>query len=650
MGIGQTRLVYTNGDTGKTTDDPLPAAPEETTQPADNTDSKLPANTAIQGENTAPNPSGDTAIQGDNAVSAQPGDTAIQGDNTASAPPGDTAIQGDNTASAPPDDSNIQGNEAASVAQLPGVSNETVQKLQLGTDAVNLDTARLAQKAGVVQNIQKAGQEESGAFDEFPPTWNEEKDGGTKPDDFPDDIWDLKKEIGKLREGNLYKAVLLARELKHGRSNPIAMGKARRYLSKASRISSTVLDSASDANKAFASTVGIASTIDREGKYKTALQGAALVSNFISLVTTSRDIFLKIKNFRGGNGIDKLFKVVALCGDLATWLSKACSIAKTITNYFGAGNKIPGLKEATKWIILALNMGSQLAGIANASRGIHKGRKNHKRLEEQKENLWNSEIKQIVEEHGVSEEAPDEKGEETSQKDGAEKETGKDGTVTDLSDPEEPKDKNAPGDESKEVSRYGRSIAVERLLSNPNHLTEEEKDKLIRYLALDRRAEKVNLSLITTSSGLVTSVIGLCSSLFTATVYGASYSEKAASKMPGVGTAGMSVVTNGAVIGNILIKTYIKIDSNRGDSRKDLITDSLFEKLGTLGEEQYGLKGLESELEKKSSGGENKNTAENVVKMYDKAETQFQYMGVDYGALLKAHDQDAFKKILAAGV
>lgn len=625
MGIGQTRMVHTNGGTGKTTNDPLPETPEETTQPVDATDPGLPADTAIQGKNTASN---------------LPGDTNIQGENTASEPPADTAIQ---------------GNEAASIAQLPNVSNETVQKLQLGTDDINLDTARLAAETGDMQNIQNARQEESGAFDEFPPTWNEDKDGGTKPQDFPEDIWDLKKRIGELREGDLYKAVLLARELENGRSNPLANGRTRRYLSKAGRISSTVLDSVSDANKAFASTVGIANTIDRKGKYKTALQGAALVSNFISLVTTSRDIFLKIKNFKGGNGIDKLFKVVALCGDVATWLSKACSIAKTITNYFGAGNKIPGLKEATKWIILALNMGSQLAGITNASRAIHKGRKNYKQLKEQKENLWNSEIKQILEDNGVSEEAPDEEGEETSQKGGVKKEIGNtDENVTDTSGPEEPKGENTPGDEPKELGSYGRMRAVERLLSSPNHLKEEEKDKLIRYLALTRRAEKVGLSLITTSSGLVTSVIGLCSSLFTATVYGASYSEKAASKMPGIGTAGMNVITNGAVIGNIVLKTAMKIESNRGDSRTDLIIDSLSSKLDTLGEDQYGLKGLEDGLETGPGQGEDmsgkKTAAENVLKMYDNTESQFQYMGVDYGSLLKAHDQDAFKKILAAGV
>ncbi len=570
-------------------------------------------------------------------------------DTTSEKPSADTMTEG------PPADTSIQGNGEPSNTQLPGVPGNAVQSLQLGVDEVNQETARLAQRTGALQNVTDTEPEGNGAFDTLPVEWDEESNGGKKPDKFPDDLWELKKKIGKLREGNLYQAVLVARELQNGRGNPMAMGRTRRYLSRAGRISSVALDTASDANKAFASTVAIASTLDRKGNYKTALQGAALVSNFISLVTTSRDIFLKIKNFKGGSGVDKLFKAIALCGDFAMLMSKACSIAKTITNYFGAGNRLPGLKEATKWIILALNMGNQLAGISNASRAVHVGRQKLKKLRENENRLWDKEIKQILKENECLEEASEENDQETAGQKEPDRETGHtEETAADASQPEETKGVEPHSGASEELSRSARAKAVERLLSNPNHLKEEEKDKLIQYLAVTQRADKLNTSLIATSSGLVTSVIGLCSSLFTATVYGASYSKEAASKMPGVGTAGMSIVTNGAALGNLAVKTGVKIKSGMGDTRTDLIRDRLWSKLDTLGDDAYGLKGLEEDLVAGPGRGQDmsgkKAAAEKTADMYKSTDTQFQAMGADYGALLRAHDQDTFKKILAAGV
>lgn len=578
----------------------------------------------------------------------------------------------DTRTEAPPADTSIQGNGETSNTQLPGVPGKALQSLQSGVDEIDQKMASLAQRTGAVQNLRDTEPEGNSVFDTLPVEWDEKSDGGEKPAKCPDDLWELKKKIGELRGGNLYQAVLVAKELQSGRSNPMATGRTRRYLSGAGRISSIALDTASDANKAFASTVAIASTIDKEGKYKSALQGAALISNFISMVTTSRDIFLKIKNFKGGSGVDKLFKAIALCGDFAMLMSKACSIAKTITGYFVDGKRIPILKETIKWLTLALNMGSQLAGISNASRAVHVGRQKLKKLRENESRLWDTQIKQILKDHGCLEEASEENDVENDQEaDGQkepDKETGQtEETAADVSRPEETKDAEPHSGASKELSGSAREKAVERLLSNPNHLKEEEKDTLIQYLAVTRRADKLNTSLITTSSGLITSVIGLCSSLFTATVYGASYSEKAASKMPGVGTAGMSVITNSATIGNLVTKTAIKVKSGGKDARTDLISDRLWSKLDTLGEDAYGLKGLEEELSAAASRyrdvkdskaepvngeeiKEKKDKAGNALSAYEKTDTQFQDLGVDYGALLKAHDQDAFKKILAAGV
>ena len=348
-----------------------------------------------------------------------------------------------------------------------------------------------------------------------------------------------------------------------------------------------------------------------------------------------------------------------MCGDFAMLMSKACSIAKTITNYFGAGNRIPGLKEATKWITLALNMGSQLAGITNASRAVHVGRQKLKTLRENENRLWDTEIKQILKDNGSLEEASEESNQENDQeaaeKKEPDRETGQTGeTAADDSRPEEAKETENHGETPDELKGYARERAVERLLSNPNHLKEEEKDKLIQYLAVTRRADKLQTSMIATASGLTASVIGLCSSLFTATVYGASYSQKAASKMKGIGTTGMSLVTNGAALGNLAVKTGVKIRSGMGDTRTDLIRDRLWSKLDTLGDDAYGLKGLEEELVAGPGRGQDmsgkKAAAEKTAGMYKSTDTQFQAMGVDYGALLRAHDQDTFKKILAAGV
>lgn len=659
MGVGQIKQFYKNDDTSKTTNGPLPAPPEGTTPPVDDTDSELPAN---------------TAIQNDNVASKLPSDTAIQNDK-APTPSSDSSIQREHTASDPPADTAIQDNKASSNAPLPGVSNETVKNLQPGTDEINLDIAKLTVKTGAVQNIQDAGQEGSDAFDEFPPEWDEDKKGGDKPQDCPESLWKLKTEIGKLREGNLYKAVLLARELEHGRSNPLAMGRARRYFNKAKGINSSVLDTVSDANKVFASTVGIASTLDRKGKYKPVLQGAALVSNFISIMTTSRDIYRKVKTFittfKTTTITDKFFAGIALCGDLATWLSKACSIAKTIVNYFGGVNK-PALKEVTKWLTLALNMGTQLAGITNASRAIHKGRQKCKNLEQKENNLWDTHVQMLLNKYGVSEEPLEEGAQEESKKSSSEKEDeNKENAGKETPENEETKEADTPAEASKEWSSYGRQKAVEQLLQS-GKLSEDEENKLIEYLAVTRRKDKVIASLITTSSGLVASVTGLCSSLFSSAVYGVSYDKKIASKLPGIGTAGMGTVTNAVAIGNIAMKTFVNVKSNHGDSRTDLISERLLSKLNALGIEQYGLKGVEADLdleskkyglkgveedldlESKAGSGKDmsgtKDTADKVKNMYDSTADLFQSMDVPYDRLLRAHNMDTFKEILAAGV
>lgn len=570
MSKTQTTVADTNDSTDNATDMSLPAASEETTSTGDDTNSELPANTAIQGNNTASTPPTDTSIQNESEASDASANTALQ-----------------------------EGG-ANSIARLPGVSSEMAQDLQQGTDDINLDIARMAVKAGAVQNVQETEPEGAGSFDTLPVIWKEEQDGGEKPKEFPEDLWALKQQIGKLREGELYQAVLVARELKSGRTNPMATGRARRYFNKASGITSSALDIAADANKVFASTVGIASTIDRKGKYKPVLQGAALVSNFISIMTTSRDIYHKAKDFfktfKTTSITDKLFQGIALCGDLSTWLSKACSIAKTIVNYFGGVNK-PMLKEITKWLTLALNMGTQIAGIANASRGIHKQRKMYKQLSDAEDKMWTNGIQPILNAHGVSTDTNEEPSDDKPVNGDSEKEDGnKEESVKEASEQEESKTAEDSSETSKEMSSYQRQKAVEQLLENSPNLSEKEENALLNFLSTTRKKDKIVHTIVATSSGIVASVTGLCSSLFTSAVYGMSYDKGIAKKLPGIGTAGIGVITNSVAIGSIGLKTYAKRQAGKGDSRSDLIGDRLWGRLAALGEEQYGLKGLEEEL------------------------------------------------------
>lgn len=542
--------------------------------------------------------------------------------------------------------------------EAPGsVSAET----DLAEDEVNTELLSLAEKVGAAEHAsQKETTEENDAFDSLLEPWNEEKDGGERPEDFPQELWDLKQRIGKLRGGKLYQSVILAKELKAGNKNPLRSGRLHRLASRGIR--SSKWDTVSSANKLVGSTVGIFNSIDTQGQYKSLWQGATLVSNFVSLVTTSRDLFLKFRNFAGGSKTDKFFKAIGICGDIATLLSKSCSIAKTISGYFGWKNTIPWLKETMKWLTLALNMGNQLASISTASRKVHMDRKKYSEIKTRENEMWEKQILPVIKRRDTAyeeskaevsgEESTEESTEGMTEASSKEKESSKPAEVsgTEEGPGESMKEGLSPEEDAESLKGFRRRRKVEELLQKPD-LTEDEKDILISYLAVTRRKDKLKHTMIATAGGLFAGVTGLCSSFFTGFANVGSYFPNAKSKMQGGVSVGVSVAANMSAIGGIGVKMYAG-SLDKPDSRSAQIQDRLFSKLELLGEDRYGLKKIENDLvnASKEQRSERKTSAENAETLYDSTEKQFGSMEVPYKKLLDTGSEKEFREMLSAGV
>lgn len=265
-------------------------------------------------------------------------------------------------------------------------------------------------------------------------------------------------------------------------------------------------------------------------------------------------------------------------------------------------------------------------------------------------------IPRIVDEYGI----PDEQS--TEEKGISDEQSGEENAVSDNQSGEEnavsdgqpvgEEDQGSVQAEDEQISSVSTSLRVKQAeaLLKSEHVSEKDKDILIRYLAVTARKDKVKNSLITTSTGLAAAVTGICSSLFTSAVYGAGYFEKSKAFITGYGSMGASLITNSVAFASGAVKMN-RNHSNKKDTRAGQIGERLWHKLNTLGEDKYGLKGLEDGIAaKKTSDNDIKNAASEVDKMYDDTKGLFADIGVPYQELLRTHNEESFRRILAAGV
>lgn len=424
-----------------------------------------------------------------------------------------------------------------------------------------------------------------------------------------------------MRNSNIYKAVVLARELEGGGNNPMRSGRFQRFFK------SSKYNKAADSLKIIGAANGALSTLDAvvgEGTYKDSLigKGIGLISDFMALVTSIRDFVTKIQNYKKGKTkTDNAFSVIGMLTDIFTVLAKGCSMAKTIAGF--AGKKDGIFANGALWdrITLLINSASQIGGFLGAARGLHVTRAGISKLKVLENMRWKGGnagegIQAIVEKH------------EQARREGQAPQAGA----------------GKKPQKATKTERAERRAAANKLL-NKEEVSSEEKDRLASYVAIHRRIDRTKRSLATTSTGLIAVAIGLGSSIATSvnnnTDSDSSKTAKTwmgfAASLGGIGAAGTKM--------GIEKRNQEKQDSDEADA----VQGRLWGTIEELKDDKYGLKGAGKKTDAAREDAELEEPRA-VYKRYVAAQSQFEDSGVNYAQLFQAPDLRNFKKTLISGI
>ncbi|MCI8834168.1 MAG: hypothetical protein HFH24_02140 [Ruminococcus sp.] len=526
-------------------------------------------------------------------------------------------------------------------------------------------------------------------FDTLPLRWEEEHQAEIQGDE---GIQALREKIGKRREGSLYQAVIVSRLLKENKSNPLAASAFSRA------VNSSAWGTASDLNAGAAAFTGLLSTFDKNATSQTVYQSMSLITNFITIVASVRNFYMKFRKLQWKNTpsawLNNALQLIGMFGDFAMIFAKAVAIAKTISTF--AGKDLPVLKKISNWMFLATGT-SQAIALLNTSIALTKGWKGIRRLEAGEEKAWEgasvvitdvlgetvspaagTEEKAGQEAAGEINESQEKTGEGTDsqqEKGTAEEKNEKQDDSRTSSNGVKQKKKFASGEDGKrrELAQRALDKLNEEGGAQQTKETEAKKDILIRYLGLSKRVEKQKHDEVTLLATAVNCAVGIGTSLVTGgkfvTAQGAARTRKddwnTANQVMGYTSLGMGLVANGTTLATSAIKIGSRATSRR-DQRSDAVKQRLLGKIDTLGQEEYGLKYLETAMVNAYTGPEPsdenirkkaeeqrkevKKEAEQAEAEYQAAQELFDMMGVPTGQLVKAKNQEAFEKILISGL
>lgn len=549
-------------------------------------------------------------------------------------PPAQTPVNPVQNDGEPPaqDTENPENGEEHTDAPEDGGSAEEGHTEELVIEEVRegiLDMARHTRDTGGTgQNGQK---EEAGneAFDDLPVKWKEEGESS----DTDTGAQKMKKQIGKLREGNLYQAVIVLKRLEENKPNPMASGAFSRMLN------SSKWDTIVDVNATVTGVNGLLNPIGkRDSMFQSLQQGVALVTNLVTIVNSMRGFYLKAKKIKleknSKTWEENSFLMLGMVGDFSMALAKAVAIAKTLETWSGV--KFPGLQQVSNLMFLATGT-SQAAALVNGSRGAHKTRKLIGSMKQSKEEAWKI-VRHIIAntEDGITftemEEWSDTKREENAQK-----------ALEKLKDSE-------PGEGENEEQR------------------QKEIDLLIRYLGLSKRISKKKNDEAIMIMSLVNTAVGLCSSIITggrfATTKGAQITKDQDWQKANMRMGQVSKLTGYAANGVTALASSAKIVTRlqRSENAKsDAVKDRMHEKLQFLGQDKYGLKHLEESIEGQMNAipadeeGRQRQTegladimkdARTAAAAYKDTQGMLMAMGVQIPQLIRAKDKAAYDKIL----
>ncbi len=189
-------------------------------------------------------------------------------------------------------------------------------------------------------------------------------------------------------------------------------------------------------------------------------------------------------------------------------------------------------------------------------------------------------------------------------------------------------------------------------------VTEEEKDVLTGYLMLERKAGKLNEQLMNGIFGLTTLSTGLISTITGSVSAGLKEKtetdeDKKRSDKANLANQIVGTVSNGAVIvgasKNLTQGVMKKVKEKNPSSAEKVLQNRVKDVLEEMKEKKYGLRGIAQGLQD-DPNDEQKAAATQALEKYAAADKRLQGLGVDYGVLLKAHDEKAFEKALIAGI
>lgn len=521
-------------------------------------------------------------------------------------------------------------------------SKEAGNGAETAQDEVNRELLKTMEKVSGAEGgkgKKDEGEQEDPYFDKLPVKW---KESNSKPIETDAMAQEIKAKIGKLRESGLYQAVVVSRLLKQNKSNPVAAGMLSRAMN------ASAWNYAADLNAGVTGFTGLLSTFDKNAKSQTVYQGISLVTNMVTVITSIKNIFQKVKGLQFKNTVDawigNLFLGIGIIGDFALAFAKSVAIAKTIASF--AKKDLPILKKISNWMFLATGT-SQAIALMNTSRALYKGWSGIQKLETAKAGLWakaklavhaalgtGSGAKAALQAGNAGMEtesestapAAEQQTEGESAAPAAEQQTEGESAAPAAEQQKAPagqapltekekkkrmaelKKKDSRKSETRLIKAQKALQAIEQRDGTEEAVPgqgvlEESKDDLIKYIGLSKRIKKQKHD----EAALLASAINVTMGLGTSIISGGKFvagqgaartgkdSWKTANQVLGYVSAGAGLLTNSAAV----VSSGIRIGSrftNRKDDRSEAVKERLFQKIDQLGQDERGLKYLENSL------------------------------------------------------
>ncbi len=456
----------------------------------------------------------------------------------------------------------------------------------------------------------------------------------------------VKKTVDNLRGGQLYKAVVLARHLERGGQNPMADNKFKGFFN------SSGFNSAADKIKLVGAANATAVQLDATFKKSYVSQVISLVSSLVGFVTTIKSLVQKIKSFKGTEGkFQRFIGITGILSDFAMAVSKGAAIAQSIAAFMGKFDGI--VKKVIGYITVFANGASQIGGIITGVNGLKKAVNNRNKIKGMRDNRW-EEVKKMLPRYMEPEDdgGPEDEEEENHDHDTAQAGQNAVAAQTEQNTPAAQaggKKKRLSPKQARQLAKQRRATMKERralanMLLRREDVSDEDKDKIVSYLAACRMVEKLKSAIGLGASGLVTNAIGLGTSIATGVFYAGDAKAETASKHMGIisGFAGTGV--SAAKLG------VDKVNQKKQNNEETkMMKERLWGHIHELDNDKYGLKGISESLEADPSP-EKAAEAKGVVAKYNAVDAQLKGAFVNYGAVFKAKNAEEFRKLLVAGI